>query len=1016
MSKNKIMALVTAAFMFASNTIVFAKPIQNKNIKAENTYVESSLKKDSKVENYVTILEAKDKAKGEEVNLKGTITSRIGNSFFLQDDTAGIYVYMGAKNLDELKLGNVVTFTGILDEYYGVKQIKNINNLKVVSENNNLPKAKVLKAEEVSNDKFLGDLITVENITITTVGKGKKGYNVIATDGTYNVNLRIDKWVNPYIDSKEFKVGTKINVTAPLTKHTDFNGETKYQLMISSLNNIKLSNNQDAQKVEVKKIPEIQGRAHRSPLENQNVSGVEGIVTTVSSKDKYQRGFYIQSEVPDNDPATSEGIFVETKDTKKVKVGDKVKVDGTVKELIHDYSPKTSTGLTETAIKATDFEVESSDNKLPEPININLEGNLLKNIDNDGLKDFEPEDDAIDYYESLEGMLVNVKDPLIVGADERYGELAVLASNGKNSKDSLTPNNGIKASEGDFNPEIITIDDVIIPISNKGGFIDKNMKVKVGDKLDGDVKGIMSYGFGKYKVLNSEKLPNIIPGNTKREVTTIEEKKDKLTIASYNIENFNNSDKNKVNGIARDIIENLKCPDIIGLVEVQDNSGDLDDGTTDASENFKSLIKAIKDQSKVEYDFVEIAPNNNEDGGKPGGNIRQGYLYRIHRVCLSNNKKGDAVTPVKVSANDNSRPFNENGLSINPGRIDPMNEAFKHSRKPLVCEFMFNGEKVVVIANHLGSKRGDQYLFGSIQPPQMKSEVSRIKQAKVINDFIKEIKEVNPKSNIVVLGDMNDFEFSDTIKTLEGNEMTDMINTLPVNERFTYVHNGNSQVLDHILVSNNLKDQAKFDIVNINSQFTKGYGRLSDHDPILVQLDLEANKNQDNNQNNEQNNEQSKEGWKSIDGHWYYLNSDGTFKTGWEFLNGDWYYFSNTGVMRTNWFNDGFNWYYLREGAMKNGWQFIDNNWYYLNSDGTLKTGWVYSCNKWYFLNSNGAMEKGWQSINGRWYYLGDNGVMATGWNFVSGSWYYLSRNGDMLINGIIDGWTIQGNGIASLL
>ena len=181
----------------------------------------------------------------------------------------------------------------------------------------------------------------------------------------------------------------------------------------------------------------------------------------------------------------------------------------------------------------------------------------------------------------------------------------------------------------------------------------------------------------------------------------------------------------------------------------------------------------------------------------------------------------------------------ENGkLTLNPGRIDPMNSAFNNSRKPLAAQFDFRGERVVVIVNHWNSKTGDTPLFGSTQPPVYGSEAQRKKIANVVYEFIEDIKEDDPKANIVSVGDFNDFQFSETLKIHEGNLMTNMINTVDKADRYTYLFQGNSQVLDHILVSNDLAKYTETDILHINADFTDMAGRASDHDPVMVQLDL----------------------------------------------------------------------------------------------------------------------------------------------------------------------------------
>ena len=111
--------------------------------------------------------------------------------------------------------------------------------------------------------------------------------------------------------------------------------------------------------------------------------------------------------------------------------------------------------------------------------------------------------------------------------------------------------------------------------------------------------------------------------------------------------------------------------------------------------------------------------------------------------------------------------------------------------------------------NHWNSKTGDTPLFGSTQPPVYGSEVQRHKIANVVNDFIEEIVSENPGANIVSVGDFNDFQFSETLKIHEGEHMTNMINTVDKADRYTYLFQGNSQVLDHILVSNHLADRQK---------------------------------------------------------------------------------------------------------------------------------------------------------------------------------------------------------------
>lgn len=785
---------------------------------------------------YIPIAEARVKANAEIVTVKGVVTSIIGNNAYIQDSTAGIYIYMSTNQDANLIPGNVVKVTGALDEYYGLKQIKYVKDSTKIEfvEIGQVPEAKLITADNIG-EAYESQLVTVKNITITSVGSGTSGYDILAKDeNNVIVNIRVDKNLKPYIEASSFRIGSIIDVTAPIAEYIPKGKPSIYQLMLRNINDVKVikDGNGEVPGNDGKAIRDIQGKSHKSPLVDEGVTKVKGIVTSISN-DKYQKGFFMQDPNPDNDPATSEGIFVKYSTTSNVKVGDSVSVDGTVKELLNGTNED---GLLETTIEASAVKVESSNNPLPAAIAIDLKGTLLNNIDNDNFKSFDINEDSIDYFESLEGMLVKIVDPLIVGAGEKYGEIYVVPNNGVGSEHQRTPHGGIKALLEDFNPEAITIDDVIVPITGSDKkFIDKNLKIKVGDSFEKDANGkveiigVMSYGFGKYKFLNTQALPKILPTGQDREVTTIAKEENKLTVATYNIENFNKSDQNKVNKVAKGIVDNLKTPDIVGLIEVQDNDGETSGGNTDASQSYSALIAAIKNLSGVDYEFTDIAPEDGKDGGAPKGNIRNGFIYRKDRVSLVNKNKGDAKTAVSVDGN---------GLSVNPGRIDPNNEAFNASRKPLIAEFEFKGEKVFIIANHLNSKGGDGSLFGNVQPPVRTSEVQRHKQATIINSFIKELQTKVPNANVVTLGDLNDFEFSETLNKLKGTELTNMLDKLSVNERYTYIYSGNSQVLDHVLVSNNLFDKAIVDIVHINSQFTEGYGRVSDHDPVLVQLDL----------------------------------------------------------------------------------------------------------------------------------------------------------------------------------
>lgn len=556
-------------------------------------------------------------------------------------------------------------------------------------------------------------------------------------------------------------------------------------------------------------IHEIQGEGHVSPFKDQYVTGVVGVVTAVTDN----RNIYIQDLFPDDNPNTAEGLLV-YKVNHGVHVGDVVLVEGQVKEwVLEGYSEKLETDLAMTEVNASSIS-KINEAPLPEPVLIG-EGGLVpptEVIDNDQFTQFDPTEDGIDFYEALEGMLVKLESPQIV-APQKYGEVFVVP----NGTDTFFNNGGgVNIFEDDYNPERLTIE-------TGDRFI-----AKAGDRFNGTVSGVMSYGFSNFKVLTGGNVPAVVEGDTTPETTWIEKDPEKLTVATYNMENFSpKTSSDKVERIAESIVDELKAPDILALVEVQDNNGSTDDGTTDASASYQMLVDAIVAAGGPAYAFTDIDPADKEDGGQPGGNIRVGFIYNPERVQLAEGEKGGTNEAVAW----------ENGsLTVNPGRIAP--DLFPDTRKSLAAEFVFKGKHVVVIANHLNSKGGDEPLFGKNQPPYLASEAERVELARAINQFIAEGMEQNKDLNVIVAGDMNDFEFSAPLEALKGSILTNMVEKVPLEDRYSYTYQGNSQVLDHILVSNNLADRTEVDMVHINSVFMEEHGRASDHDPVLIQTTL----------------------------------------------------------------------------------------------------------------------------------------------------------------------------------
>nr|WP_205752871.1 endonuclease/exonuclease/phosphatase family protein [Cryptosporangium phraense] len=553
------------------------------------------------------------------------------------------------------------------------------------------------------------------------------------------------------------------------------------------------------------RIHDVQGAAHLSPLRGTAVS-VPGIVTAKASN-----GFYLQDPQPDRDARTSEAILVFTGSAPTVAVGDAVTVEGTVSE----FRPGGADGvanLTTTELTSPTVTVTSSGNPLPKATVLHPPTSVIENDAHGDVEQagtFDPAQDGLDYYESLESMRVTVANAQAVGPTNSFNELPVVTS----GAGPRSARGGIVLRPNDANPERIILDDGL-------GFTPP--KVDVGARATTAPTGVVSYSFGNVKIALT--AATTFTGTLKPE-TTRADTGTELSIGTFNVENLDPGDPPaKFARLASIIVTNLRAPDVLALEEVQDDTGATDDGTVAADQTYAKLIAAITAAGGPAYQYRQIDPVDDQDGGEPGGNIRVGFLFAPSRgVTFANAPAGDSTTPVAVSGGH---------LTLNPGRIDPANDAWADSRKPLVGEFVYRGQHVFVIANHFASKGGDQPLFGRFQPPATPSATKRTAQARLVNDFVKKLP---AGARIAVIGDLNDFEFSTAVKTVAGTQLIDLPATLPVSQRYTYVFDGNSQVLDHILLSKAAARSYSYDIVHVNAEYAD---QASDHDPQLVRLKI----------------------------------------------------------------------------------------------------------------------------------------------------------------------------------
>jgi predicted extracellular nuclease len=562
-------------------------------------------------------------------------------------------------------------------------------------------------------------------------------------------------------------------------------------------------------------------------IEGEQVAS-SGIVTAVAGN-----GFYLQEAESDGDVATSDGLFVFTGGAPSVAVGDGVEVAATVAEF---FPGGTGTrNLPTTQLVDPTVSVVSSGNDLPDATLFGEDGRILpsESIDDDAFTAFEPATDGIDFFESVEGMRVTAQDTVAVGPTNRFGEIFTVVDQGADAT-GLSERGTLNISPDDFNPEKVQID-----FTNDLDVDVETPQVDVGALL-GDVTGVIDYDFGNFQILPTEAV-SITPSTLKAETTVLAGDEQQLTVASYNVLNLDPNDADgdtdvadgRFDAIAEQIVDNLGAPDIVALQEVQNDDGEVVSDVAAADATLQLLVDEIAAAGGPEYVFIDTpnVPVTTDDGelirpvgGAPGGDIRNAFLYDPERVDL-----------VEGSVNT---------LTDGDGDAFP----FFEGRIPLEATFAFNGEEVTLLNNHLSSKSGSAPILGVEQPFAARQEDpvvngsldQRRDQAEAVAARVEEILDAEADADVVVLGDLNEFEFVSPVDEILGEDLVNLTNGLGEDERYSFIFQGNSQTLDHVLASEGLAEDAEFDVVHANAEFAETDERASDHEPLVARFTIEA--------------------------------------------------------------------------------------------------------------------------------------------------------------------------------
>ncbi|CUS09402.1 unnamed protein product [Tuber aestivum] len=589
-------------------------------------------------------------------------------------------------------------------------------------------------------------------------------------------------------------------------------------------------------------ISEINGPAHRSPCEDKDVTDVTGLVTAIGPS-----GFFLRDTAPDSLIQTSSSVYVFTSSSTTIRgniaVGDIITIDG---RIIEYRSNRAYLFLTEISVPKNLRKV-SSGNKV-EPVVLGKErsplvyrysgidekaGGVFAVPNNQSLYSVvnatvEEEKYGLDFWESLSGELVRVPGPIALSKPSNFGDVWVHGEwrvTGKNSRGGLTIVPGMGSSGADANPEAIRIGS---PLDGT-----KNEATRLGDKLE-EITGVVTYAFGFYTVLpltavrvRSNAEPSLPPPTSLKSSSTCSG----LTFGCYNVENLalNSAHLPKV---ADHIVTYMGTPDFVFLQEVQDDDGPNNSGNVSSNQTLAALSAAVRERSGVSYMFAVIDPVDGRDGGQPGGNIRVAYLYNPDFFTPRNPNLGSSIDATEVL------PGPE--LKFNPGRIDPANVAWTDSRKPLAAVFdIKDGDKVFVINVHFTSKGGSSSIQGDARPPVNGGVADRQAQAETVASFVSKILAEDRAAKIIIAGDFNEFTYVSPMRAFDGIAYDlDIVTSIPVEERYTYLFDMNSQQLDHMLVSYEITQRdPEYEHVHVNT-WNSLEGEVSDHDPSVAKLNV----------------------------------------------------------------------------------------------------------------------------------------------------------------------------------
>ena len=544
----------------------------------------------------------------------------------------------------------------------------------------------------------------------------------------------------------------------------------------------------------------IQGDGSSTPLPSRRISTF-GLVSGVQSN-----GFYLQDPTGDGNPKTSDGIFVYTSSTPRAQVGECILVRAAE---VSEYYEKTEL-TTPRALQALPIETCGEDAlpavsaPLPVP-NVEPESRL----------------------ERFEGMLVTFEElqGVVQGPTRHFSsgsaEIALIADQ---SLPFVHGGRVFQSSPADAAGLIFLGNGLGADLPQVGW----GDRVRVSAAQPGaPVQAVIDYSFGKYLLLLLPGQEIEVLSRHAAQEQTAQPDAGAFRVCSFNVLGLGRGldqlpDAADYEAALRQrataISAGLHNCEIIGLQE------------TGKPEDAENLARVLADVSGLDYSAIAfIGPGT----VSPDFPLTNSLLVRNDRVTVQSAHNEQACTRYSFS------------VRLIPGQC-PARRIPLFSRPPLVADLLVRGPwgedyPLTVVINHWRSKRGDESV----------NVVHRTLQAEHVASIVQSRLDADPDAHVVVLGDLNDFQTSEPVLSLQNGAQPALFHAfdaLPLLDRYTYNFNGASQVLDHLLLTPGMMPHfGGMDIVHINADYpiarpgeaesaagvSPFYGS-SDHDPLVL--------------------------------------------------------------------------------------------------------------------------------------------------------------------------------------